>query len=182
MKKRMISAAQSLLFAAVFGLAATPAAFGGPGQGNGPPDGLECPDGQNIVVHLKRHINDLQGAQVAVRLATLMESQVIDMPGDSPDQNVNVILFLTLQGPRLVDPANPQDLVFGSTPGTLGAVTEGFLAAGGTIYLCPICATEIGLVSGDELLYQEGFPGQVKIAAGPDIVKTFLCADKILDF
>ena len=188
MKKGMISVVQSLLLAAGFALAAAPAAFGDPGQPNGPngpngpPEGLECPEGQNIVVHLKRHINDLQGAQVAIRLATVMESQVIAMPGNVEDLPVNVILFLTLQGSRLVDPANPQDLVFGSTPGTLGAVTEGFLAAGGTIYLCPICATEIGLVQGDELLYQEEFPGQVNIAGPPDIVKTFLCADKVLDF
>jgi predicted peroxiredoxin len=147
----------------------------------GPP-GLDCPEGQNVVVHLKRHINDLQGAQVAVRLATLLESQVIDMPGNSPDKPVNVTLFLTLQGPRLVDPANPQDLVFGSAPETLGQVTEGFLAAGGKIYVCPLCATEIGLVPGDDLLYQDQYSDQIKIAGGPDIVKTFLCADKVLDF
>jgi predicted peroxiredoxin len=144
----------------------------------GPPD--DCPEGQNIVVHLKRHIDDLQGAQVAVRLATVMESQVIDGPGASPDQPVNVILFLTLQGPRLIDPANPQDLKFGSAPETLGQVVEGFLAAGGTIYACPPCAKEIGL-EGD-LLYTDVYPDQVKIATGAEVVKTFLCADKVLDF
>lgn len=147
----------------------------------GPP-GLDCPDGQNVVVHLKRHINDLQGAQVAVRLATVLESQVIDMPGGSPDEPVNVTLFLTLQGPRLIDPANPQDLVFGSAPETLEQVVEGFLAAGGTIYACPLCATEIGLEPESELLYREEYPDQVKIAGGPEIVRTFLCADKVLDF
>lgn len=162
-------------------LAAGAAAGPGNGNGNGPPDGLDCPDGMNVVVHLKRHMNDLQGAQVAVRLATVLENQVIDMPGNAPDEPVNVVLFLTLQGPRLIDPAQPQDLVFGSAPETLGQVTEGFLAAGGTIYACPLCATEIGL-EGDDLLYADGYPDNVKVAGGPDIVKTFLCADKVLDF
>jgi predicted peroxiredoxin len=147
----------------------------------GPP-GLDCPQGQNIVVHLKRHINDLQGAQVAVRLATVLEQQVIDMPGSSPDDHVNVTLFLTLQGPRLVDPAQPQDLVFGSASETLEQVVEGFLSAGGTIYACPLCATEIGLDGSSELLYTDDYPDNVKVAGGPEIVKTFLCADKVLDF
>jgi len=153
---------------------------GATAEPEGPP-GIDCPGGQNIVVHLKRHINDLQGAQVAVRLATLLESQVIDMPGGSPDEPVNVTLFLTLQGPRLVDPAQPQDLVFGSAPGTLGEVVEGFLGAGGTIYACPLCATEIGLEEAD-LLYTDMYPEQVKIPTGPEIAHTFLCAEKVLDF
>lgn len=169
----------SVLTAAGLALGLSCGAAAGPG--NGPPDGLGCPDGQNIVVHLKRHINDLQGAQVGIRLASLMEKQVIDMPGNSPDQPVNVILFLTLQGPRLIDPAQPQDLVFGSAPEELGTLVEGFLKAGGTIYACPLCATEIGLEVSD-LLYADAYPDKVKIAGGPDIVKTFLCADKILDF
>jgi hypothetical protein len=180
MKKQVVSGISSLLLAAGLSFGIAPGAVAD--QGNGPPPSLGCPEGQNIVVHLKRHINDLQGAQVAVRLATVLESQVIDMPGASPDLPVNVILFLTLQGPRLIDPANPQDLVFGSAPETLGQVVEGFLSAGGTIYACPLCATEIGLSQGDELLYEYTYPGQVKIAGGPDIVKTFLCADKVLDF
>ena len=156
--------------------------FGLVGEAMASPPGLDCPDGQNVVVHLKRHMNDLQGAQVAVRLATVLESQVIEGPGKSHDEPVNVTLFLTLQGPRLIDPAHPQDLLFGSAPGNLEEVVIGFLEAGGTIYACPLCATEIGLEPGGELLYMDEYPGQVKIAGGPDIVKTFLCADKVLDF
>ena len=169
MKKNLLS---FVPLAAVLTLGMSSAAI----AGNVPPGQLDCPEGQNIVVHLKRHLNDLQGAQVAVRLATVLESQEIN-----PANPVNVTLFLTLQGPRLIDPAQPQDLVFGSAPETLGDVVEGFLAAGGTIYACPLCATEIGL-EGDDLLYADVYPDNVKIAGGPDIVKTFLCADKVLDF
>lgn len=147
-----------------------------------PPSQLQCPDGQNIVVHLKRHMDDLQGAHIAVRLATLMESQEIPGPGNSKSKPVNVILFLTLQGPRLIDPAQPQALLFGKMTGTLENVVKGFLGAGGTIYACPLCAEEIGLLPGDELLYQLTYPDQVKIASRDDLIRIFLCADKILDF
>ena len=181
MKSRVFSSVGSLLLAAALSIGASPVALAddddNDDKGKGPPAGLDCPDGQNIVVHLKRHINDLQGAQIAIRLATVLESQ--ELSEGRPD---NVTVFLTLQGPRLIDPANPQDLVFGSAPETLEQVVEGFLAAGGTIYACPLCATEIGLNPGDELLYEDDYPDQVKIAGGPDIVKTFLCAHKVLDF
>ncbi len=176
MKKRILSTILSapLAIALSFGILSAAVAA--------PPTALNCPDGQNIVVHLKRHINDLQGAQLAVRLATHMEQEVIDMPGSSPDMPVNVSLFLTLQGPRLIDPANPQNLSFGSDPMTLEQVVTGFLNSGGTIYACGICAIEIGVEPWDELLYADLFPGQVKIATEEDISRIFLCADKVVDF
>lgn len=166
----------SLLLGTSLALGISAGAFAS--EGSGPPSGLNCPDGMNIVVHLKRHINDLQGAHIAVRLATLMENQSIDMPGKKPDKPVNVTLFLTLQGPMLVDPEQPQDLRFGAALETL---TTNFLKAGGKVLACPLCATELGLV-GTDLLYQEEYLGQVKIATNADLVSTFLCADKIRDF
>lgn len=178
MKKPVMKHIGSLLLGTSLALGISAGAFAS--EGSGPPSGLNCPDGMNIVVHLKRHINDLQGANIAVRLATLMENQSIDMPGKRPDKPVNVTLFLTLQGPMLVDPAQPQDLAFGSAPQTLEQVTKGFLSAGGKILACPLCATELGLEAGELLDY--GYPDQVKIATNADLVSTFLCADKILDF
>jgi sulfur relay (sulfurtransferase) complex TusBCD TusD component (DsrE family) len=132
---------------------------------------------QDIVVHLKRHINDLQGAVTAVRLATLMQVQ------DCAD----VTLFLTLQGPRLADNRMPQDLLFGTLPDgtppeeyTLAWFVQGFLGAGGEIVVCPLCAQEIGLIREDgttpDLL--EG----VIVPTPQEIADLFLAADKILDF
>ena len=181
MKKTLFSITLPLLSAAALTLGAAGGAVAAPGNdasnGNGPP----CPIGQNVVVHLKRHINDLQGAHVAVRLATLLASP--DDPEDPPPpgQAVNVTLFLTLQGPRLVDEAQPQDLVFGSDPDTLGMWVENFLTAGGKIYVCPLCGKEIGLAAAD-LLYAEDYPDQVKIANPTEMKQTFLCADQVLDF
>lgn len=177
MKKTLFSIGLPLLSAAALtlGVAAGAAAGPGNGNGNGPPPGVGCPAGQNVVVHLKRHINDLQGAQIAVRLATTLKD------ADEAGKPVNVTLFLTLQGPRLVDSAQPQDLLFGSVPGTLGEETIKFLEAGGKIYVCPLCGKEIGLAP-EDLLYVDEYPGQVKIASKDDIQDTFLCADQVLDF
>jgi len=181
MKKTLFSIALPLLSAAALTFGAAGGAVAAPGNdasnGNGPP----CPIGQNVVVHLKRHINDLQGAQVAVRLATLLASPDDSEDPPSPGQAVNVTLFLTLQGPRLVDEAQPQDLLFGSVPGTLGEETIKFLDTGGKIYVCPLCGKEIGLTE-DDLLYADEYEGQVKIATPDDIKETFLCADQVLDF
>jgi hypothetical protein len=165
-----------LLSAVALTLGVTFGAVAASGTGNGPPAGVDCPTGQNVVVHLKRHLNDLQGAQTAVRIATLLASA--SGPSGPP---VNVTLFLTLQGPRLVDSAQPQDLLFGSVPGTLGDETIKFLDAGGNISVCPLCGKEIGLAPGD-LLYANEYPDQVKIAGPDDIKQTFLCADQVLDF
>jgi predicted peroxiredoxin len=120
-----------------------------------------------------------------VRLATLLEKQRVPLAGNSgQSESVNVTLFLTLQGPRLVDSAQPQDLAFGSVPGTLEDVTIEFLEEGGKLYVCPLCGKEIGLTA-EDLLYADDYPGQVKIAdemTDKDISRTFLCADKVLDF
>lgn len=176
MKKRLFSFGMPLLSAAALTLGFAFGAVAASGNANGPSAGVTCPGGQNVVVHLKRHLNDLQGAQTAVRLATLLASA-----SGPPGPRVNVTLFLTLQGPRLVDPAQPQDLLFGSVPGTLGEETIKFLEAGGNISVCPLCGKEIGLAS-DDLLYANEYPGRVKIAGPADIKQTFLCADQVLDF
>jgi len=125
----------------------------------------EC-NGQEIVVHLKRHIEDLQGAITATRLATLMQSKSCD-----------VTLFLTLGGVRLADTRMPQDLVFGNDPmaPTLQQAVSAFQGLGGTVAVCPACAGEIGLTP-DDLI-----PGAT-IFGPDDIAELFMEADKVLDF
>lgn len=125
--------------------------------------------GQNIVVHLKRHIEDLQGAITAVRLATLMQS--------NEKCDVDVTLFLTLGGVRLADARMPQDLAFGrdvNAP-TLAQAVAGFQNFGGRIAVCPACAGEIDLTPADLIDGAE--------IVGPEaIAEIFLNADKVLDF
>ena len=121
---------------------------------------------QNIVVHLKRQIEDLQGAITGVRLATLMQSK-----------GCNVTIFLTLGGVRIADDRMPQALAFGVNPmaPTLEQAVSAFQGLGGTIAVCPACAEEIELTEHDLI------PGAKII--GPDaIANLFMDADKILDF
>ncbi len=134
---------------------------------------------QNIVVHLKRHINDLQGAITALRLATLLQGK------DCAD----VTLFLTLQGPRLADTRMPQDLLFGTLPPnadpkdhTLAAAVEAFLEAEGKIMICPLCAREVGLFNDDGTVNEEALLDGVIVPMPEDIADLFLAADKVLDF
>jgi len=125
----------------------------------------EC-NGQEIVVHLKRHIEDLQGAITATNLATLMQSKSCD-----------VTLFLTLGGVRLADMRMPQDLAFGRDPmaPTLQQAVSAFQGLGGTVAVCPPCAGEIGLAS-DDLI-----PGAVLLDRDA-IAELFMEADKVIDF
>ena len=156
------------------------------GWGDGDNHGC-CGDGhhkdkhQEIVVHLKRHINDLQGAITAVRLAGLIRSQ--------PCEDVDVTLSLTLQGPRLVDTRMSQHLLFGTlaadadpNENTLAAAVKGFLDAGGEIMICPLCAREVGLFNEDGTVNEEALMDGVIVPMPEDIAKLFIDADKVLDF
>lgn len=131
-------------------------------------------DVQKIVVHIKVHQEDLQGAITGMRLATLMQ-----MSG------AKTTVFLTLRGVRIADNRVPQDLYFGretvlpnGADATLENVVHGFLNAGGKIGVCPACGNDIGLEPG----YLIGTPKQVSIYTPDQISEMFLKADKVLDF
>jgi predicted peroxiredoxin len=128
--------------------------------------------GEKIVVHIKVHQEDLQGAVTGMRLATLMRSKGAD-----------VTVFLTLRGVRIADSRVPQDMSFGrETEPTLEMAVDDFLTAGGTIAVCPACAHEIALTGADLITPPDGASGTVLIA-GPDEIGTlFMKADKVLDF
>ncbi len=124
--------------------------------------------GKNIVVHLKTHTDDLQGTLVAARVAGLV-------------QNVNkcdVTLFLTLRGARVADMRMPQNLAAGrddlGAPNVAQAVAA-FQANGGTVAVCPACASDIGLTAADLI------PGAT-ILSGPEVGALFAKADKVIDF
>jgi predicted peroxiredoxin len=152
-----------MLLAAVT-VAFSGAVFGGTNNSDG--------QGEKIVVHIKVHQEDLQGAITGMRLATLMQSK-----------GAEVTVFLTLRGVRIADSRVPQDMSFGrETEPTLEMAVDGFLTAGGTIAVCPACAYEIGLAQADLITPPDGAQGTVLIT-GPDEIGTlFMTADKVLDF
>jgi sulfur relay (sulfurtransferase) complex TusBCD TusD component (DsrE family) len=165
LKKTMFSGLSTffgLLFAVLAMTSSTVALAGSPNC-NGGPNGS-----QNIVVHLKRNLEDLQAAIIATRLGSLMA-----------EEGCNVTLFLTLRGVRLADARMPQNLEFGrddvSPAPNLEQAVLSFQGNGGTVAVCPACAGEIGLTPGDLI------PGAT-ILDRAGLVDLFLTADKILDF
>ena len=164
LKKNIFSGLSTLfgLLFAVLAMTSSAAALADSPNCNGGPNG-----GQHIVVHLKRNLEDLQGATIAARLGSLMASQ-----------GCEVTLFLTLRGVRLADARMPQNLEFGrddTGAPTLAQAVASFQANGGTVAVCPACAGEIGLTSADLI------PGAT-ILDGAGLVDLFLTADKIIDF
>ena len=164
MKKTMFSGLSTLfgLLFAVLAMTSSTVALAGSPNCNGGPNGS-----QNIVVHLKRNLEDLQAATIATRLGSLMAGQ-----------GCEVTLFLTLRGVRLADNRMPQNLEFGRNDvgaPDLAVAVASFQANGGTVAVCPACAGEIGLTSADLI------PGAT-ILDGPGLVSLFLKADKIIDF
>ena len=163
MNKNILSRPRTLIagILVMLTLVISPLAMAGTPNCNGNGNGS-----QNIVVHLKRQIEDLQGAITGVRLATLMQSK-----------GCNVTVFLTLGGVRIADDRMPQNLAFGvnTMAPTLQMAVSAFQGVGGKVTVCPACAEEIGLEE-DDLI-----PGAEII--GPDaIAELFMAADKILDF
>lgn len=161
----------TLLFASVLMVSAGPSTAG---KHDHDRDHGNRHDVEKIVVHIKVHQEDLQGATTAMRLATLMQMY-----------GAKTTVFLTLRGVRIADKRVPQDLYFGretllpnGSDATLENVVNGFLNAGGKIGVCPACGNEIGLEPG----YLIGTTDQVNIYTPDEIANLFLEADKILDF
>lgn len=91
-------------------------------------------------------------------------------------QGAQVMLVLTLEGVRIADKNQPLDLRWGSNPMTLAQAYEGFVAAGGKVMVCPMCAEAVG-ISPDDLR------PRAQLAQGnQDIANLILAADKVVDF
>jgi len=119
-----------------------------------------------IVVHLQHFTDDLHAASMAVKLATAMQSKGAD-----------VTLFLDLEGVRVADTRQPQDLSWGQGHGlTFANLYDDFVKAGGKVLVCPHCAQAVGLTE------KELRPG-VKIAKDAnEVADLLLSASKILDY
>jgi predicted peroxiredoxin len=118
---------------------------------------------QSIVVHLKHYTNDLHATMMALKLASGMQ-----------EAGAEVTLFVNLEGVRLVDRRQPQDLRWGhSAP--ISEVYEKFVEKGGRTLVCPHCAEAAGLNG-------EALRSGATIAQESEIVQMFLEADKILDY
>jgi predicted peroxiredoxin len=121
---------------------------------------------QVIVVHLSKFTNDLHAAMMAVKLAKALQ-----------EQGAAVTLFLDLEGVRLVDTRQPQDLSWGSGDShSVNHMYDAFVKAGGKILVCPHCAKSAGMTA--ETLRT----GAIIAKDAGEIADLLISASKILDY
>lgn len=119
--------------------------------------------GQKVVVHLSHFSDDLHAVTMGLGIAAGMAKE-----------GAAVTLMLDLEGPRLADSRQSLDMRWGHSQ-TVEELYGAFLAAGGTVLLCPHCAHHAGLT--DEFV-RDG----ARIAAEGELPKLILAADKVLDY
>jgi predicted peroxiredoxin len=86
------------------------------------------------------------------------------------------MLVLTLEGVRIADKNQPLNLRWGSSPMTLAQLYEQFVAAGGKVMVCPVCAEAVGISANDLR------SGAQLAQENQDIANLILAADKVVDF
>lgn len=118
---------------------------------------------QDIVVHLGSFSNDLHSAFMAFSLATSLQKH-----------GASVTVFLDREGVRLADVRERGDLTWGDSGGTSAAMAE-FVKAGGTVVVCPHCASLAGIEASNIR------PG-ARLATHEEVATIFLSADKVIDF
>ncbi len=89
---------------------------------------------QRIIVHLAQGTDNLHAAFMALKIAHGLQKK-----------GAQVVLLLTMEGVRIADNRQPQNLRWGNSPMTIGEIYEEFVKAGGKVFLCPICSQAVGL-------------------------------------
>jgi predicted peroxiredoxin len=118
---------------------------------------------QKVVVHLTHYTDNLHAVTMAVHLAHMMQTM-----------GAEVTMVLDLEGVRLADNRQPQDLVWGKSE-PISKEVGAFVKSGGRMLLCPHCSEHAGLTAANLR------PG-ARIAKEGELPKTILAADKILDY
>ncbi len=125
---------------------------------------------QKVVVHLSHYSDDLHRVAMALKLATAMQSQ-----------GAQVTLLLDVEGVRLADARQPQELSWGfKDMPTVAEQYDAFIEAGGEVLVCPMCAKAAGL---DAASLRPGARlGMMDAEHGSELAEVILAADKVLDY
>lgn len=118
----------------------------------------------STMVHLGSFTNDLHAAKMALKVGTAMRQQ-----------GASVVLFLDREGVRLADTRQPLTLVYGDGD-SFEKMYDAFVAAGGTVLVCPHCAQEAGM-SASTLR-----KGARLAADASELAKAILAADRVIDY
>jgi sulfur relay (sulfurtransferase) complex TusBCD TusD component (DsrE family) len=119
---------------------------------------------QRVVVHLSHATDDLHAPFMALKLAQAMQ-----------EKGAQVTLLLDLEGVRVADTRQPNDMHWGSGE-PLASHYNGFIKAGGKVLVCPHCASAVGL---DMKSLRPG--AQIAKDIG-ELAAVLIAADKILDY
>ncbi len=128
-----------------------------------PPASHAQEEQQQVVVHLSHYSDDLHAASMALKIGRMLA-----------DAGAEVTLFADLEATRLGDGRAPQNLLWGSGK-PINELYDAFISAGGSILLCPHCASVAGIGKDD---VRDG----ARIGTEKEIAALFLAADKILDY
>lgn len=116
---------------------------------------------QDVLIHLSSYTDDPHSVSMALKIGHMLS-----------ENNISVTLFLDLEGVRLVDKSQPQNLQWGSGD-SIEKLYQAFTKAGGGVLVCPHCAKAAGVVD-----LREG-----AVIASPDsLLMAIKNADKILDY
>jgi len=116
---------------------------------------------QDVLIHLSSYTDNLHSVGMALKIGHMLSKN-----------DISVILFLDLEGVRLVDKSQPQNLVWGSGD-SIEKLYIAYIKAGGSVLVCPHCAEAAGVVD-----LREG-----AVIASPDsLLMAIKNADKILDY
>lgn len=122
-------------------------------------------EGQSIIIHLTHSTDDLHAAFMALKLGTNLQKR-----------GAQVMLVLTLEGVRIASKNQPLDLRWGGGPMTLAQMYDDFVAAGGKVMVCPVCAEAVGITAANLR------DGAQFAQENLDISNLILAADKVIDF
>jgi len=123
----------------------------------------ESKESQKVVIHLKHYTDDLHAVNMALKLGSAIQKK-----------GAAVTLMLDLDGVRLADARQPQNLRWGGeTP--ISTYYEAFTSSGGKLLVCPHCAHAAGLTAKD---LRDG----ARIGNEGDLAQLILDADKVLDY
>jgi predicted peroxiredoxin len=116
-----------------------------------------------VVVNLQQGTNDLRAVSMALELAN-----------ELLDKGADVTIYASLEGVRVFDERQP-DQRCGMGNVTVGQLYQQFIAGGGTVLVCPLCAEANGIRS-------EHLRAGAKIETMDRVAEVMLAADKVIDY
>lgn len=121
-------------------------------------------DKEWIVLTLKTGVDDLETVYHVFMIGAGLQKA-----------GVKTTVVLYFEGARIADKRQPLDFKWAKQPETMQQMLETYIAAGGEVIACPLCAGNIGLTA-DDLR-----PGTT-IGPKEAILKALIESDKIMDF